>query len=281
MDEDRVSVGEELTYTLRAVSHSPVPHAGDAARRSPGSRSSRGASGPRSASRPGPIRTTVLEIRLRAVRPGPLAARAGEGGAGARHGRGGGRHRRRGGEPGRDRLGAEPAAPALLDHAAPPPPGQPAVDLLVSPDSVRVGEQVDVVTAAWFPRDLRLQLRRPPTLAAAGDRRRMELSPDDADRHRRDAQHPGPLVRPVRLAPGRVPAGAGHRRRPAGDAQVQHAGRAAVLQPGGAVRAVESRRHAGRAPAARPPAGPPGSPARSASGLTLERHVDPADRQRG
>ena len=31
-------------------------------------------------------------------------------------------------------------------------------------DTVRVGEQVDVATAAWFPRDLRLQLRRPPTL---------------------------------------------------------------------------------------------------------------------
>jgi tetratricopeptide (TPR) repeat protein len=38
------------------------------------------------------------------------------------------------------------------------------VHLLVSPKSVRVGEQVDVVTAAWFPRELRLQLRRPPTL---------------------------------------------------------------------------------------------------------------------
>jgi len=38
------------------------------------------------------------------------------------------------------------------------------VDLIVSADSVRQGEQVDVVTAAWFPRDLRLQLRRPPTL---------------------------------------------------------------------------------------------------------------------
>jgi len=38
------------------------------------------------------------------------------------------------------------------------------VALIVSADSVRVGEQVDVVTAAWFPRDLRLQLRRPPTL---------------------------------------------------------------------------------------------------------------------
>jgi hypothetical protein len=46
----------------------------------------------------------------------------------------------------------------------PPAPGQAAVDLIVSADSVTVGEQVDVVTTAWFPRDLRLQLRRPPTL---------------------------------------------------------------------------------------------------------------------
>ena len=112
----------------------------------------------------GPTRTTVLEVRLRAVRPGHWQigpARAAQG---------------------RDTVEAAPvvvdvaanrAATAstlsprlrrLLDLAAPPPPGQPAVDLLVSTDSVRVGEQVDVVTAAWFPRDLRLQLRRPPTL---------------------------------------------------------------------------------------------------------------------
>jgi hypothetical protein len=52
----------------------------------------------------------------------------------------------------------------LLDRATPPDPGEASVDLLVSSDTARVGEQVDVVTAAWFPRDLRLQLRRPPTL---------------------------------------------------------------------------------------------------------------------
>jgi tetratricopeptide (TPR) repeat protein len=112
----------------------------------------------------GPIRTTVLEIRLRAVRPGhwqigPATA-----------------------VQGRDTVEAGPvvvdvaasrAATAstlsprlrkLLGRAAPPPAEQPAVDLLVSTDTVRLGEQVDVVTAAWFPRDLRLQLRRPPTL---------------------------------------------------------------------------------------------------------------------
>jgi hypothetical protein len=57
-----------------------------------------------------------------------------------------------------------PRLRALLERAPPPPRGKAAVALLVSADTVSVGEQVDVVTAAWFPRDLRLQLRRPPTL---------------------------------------------------------------------------------------------------------------------
>jgi hypothetical protein len=163
VDEDRVSVGEELTYTLRAVSHSPVPlqvtlapfNGLEIVARSERTEVGFGA---------GPTRTTVLEIRLRAVRPGHWQigpARAVQG---------------------RDTVEAEPvvvdvaanrAATAstlsprlrrLLELAPPPPLGQPAVDLLVSTDTVRVGEQVDVVTAAWFPRDLRLQLRRPPTL---------------------------------------------------------------------------------------------------------------------
>ena len=69
MDEDRVSVGEELTYTLRAVSHSPVPMQVTLApftgleivARSERTEVGFGA---------GPTRTTVLEVRLRAVRPG-------------------------------------------------------------------------------------------------------------------------------------------------------------------------------------------------------------------
>lgn len=163
VDEDRLSVGEELTYTLRAVSHSPVPMQVTLAAftglevvaRSERTEVGFGA---------GPIRTTVLEVRLRAVRPGHWQigpARAVQG---------------------QDTVEAEPvvvdvaanrAATAsalgprlrqLLERAPAPPAGEPAVDLLVSTDTVRVGEQVDVVTAAWFPRDLRLQLRRPPTL---------------------------------------------------------------------------------------------------------------------
>jgi hypothetical protein len=163
VDEERVSVGEDLLYTLRAVSHSPLPMQVSVApftgleivSRSERSEVSLGAD---------PTRTTVLEVRLRAVRPGRWQlgpARAIQG---------------------RDTVEApavvvdvtasraatastlSPRLRRLLDQARPPRAGEAAVDLIVSADSVRVGEQVDVVTAAWFPRDLRLQLRRPPTL---------------------------------------------------------------------------------------------------------------------
>jgi hypothetical protein len=162
-DVDGGSGGVALTFTRRGVSHSPVPmqvtlaplNGLEVVARSERTEVGFGA---------GPMRTTVLEIRLRAVRPGHWQigpARAVQGGdtveAGAVV----------------VDVAANRAAIAstlsprlrrLLEQAAPPPGGQPGVDLLVSTDSVRVGEQVDVVTAAWFPRDLRLQLRRPPTL---------------------------------------------------------------------------------------------------------------------
>ncbi len=163
VDEDRVSVGEDLRYTLRAVSHSALPmhvtvapfNGLEIVSRSERSEVSRG---------PSPMRTTVLEVRLRALRPGRWQlgpARAVQG---------------------RDTVEASalvvdvvasrsatasslsPRLKRLLERTRPPASGRAAVDLIVSADSVRVGEQVDVVTAAWFPRDLRLQLRRPPTL---------------------------------------------------------------------------------------------------------------------
>jgi len=55
----------------------------------------------------------------------------------------------------------------ILERApSPPAAGRVALTLILSSDTVLLGEQVDVLTAAWFPRDLRLQLRRPPTLEA-------------------------------------------------------------------------------------------------------------------
>ena len=164
VDEDRVSVGEELYYTLRAVSHSPVPMHVTVTPFNGLEIVARSERTEVSSTAGDPTRTTVLEVRLRAVRPGRWQigpARAIQG---------------------RDTVEAaavvvdvmanraatastlSPRLKRLLDQARPPSAGQAAVDLIVSADSVRVGEQVDVVTAAWFPRDLRLQLRRPPTL---------------------------------------------------------------------------------------------------------------------
>ena len=58
-----------------------------------------------------------------------------------------------------------PRVQRLLAQSRPPRSGQAAsVSILLSATSPYVGEQVDVVTAAWFPRELRLQLRRPPTV---------------------------------------------------------------------------------------------------------------------
>jgi cytochrome c-type biogenesis protein CcmH/NrfG len=163
VDRDRLSVGEEVVYTVRASSHSSEPmdlsmtpvNGFEIVSRS--ERTEVSFSG-------GPTRTTVLEMRLRAVRAGrwPIGpVRAVQGRVIARAAA----------------LVVEvepsPAAAAtalnprlrkLLEQTPLPPRGKAAVALVVSTDTANVGEQVDVVTAAWFPRDLRLQLRRPPTL---------------------------------------------------------------------------------------------------------------------
>ncbi|HEX7337200.1 MAG TPA: BatD family protein [Gemmatimonadales bacterium] len=163
LDQDRISVGEEVVYTVRATSRSQEPmnlwiapvNGFEIVSRS--ERTEVSFTG-------GPIRTTTLEVRLRALRPGRWQigpARV---------------------EQGREVIEADPLVidvdpsaaiaattlnprlRALLDRTPPPPRGKAAVALVVSGETVTVGEQVDVVTAAWFPRDLRLQLRRPPTL---------------------------------------------------------------------------------------------------------------------
>jgi hypothetical protein len=58
-----------------------------------------------------------------------------------------------------------PRVQRLLAQSRPTRSGQDAsVSILLSSTNPYAGEQVDVVTAAWFPRELRLQLRRPPTV---------------------------------------------------------------------------------------------------------------------
>lgn len=60
-----------------------------------------------------------------------------------------------------------PRARAMLDRfALPSTPGAVSIAVRFSTDTAWVGQQVELVTAAWFPRELRDRLRRPPTLRA-------------------------------------------------------------------------------------------------------------------
>jgi len=110
-----------------------------------------------------PVRTTSRELQLRATKVGTLLI----GAVHARQGRvlvatdpivvtvdSGAA----GGPP-----ALTPLARALVD-AAPPPErtDRVALTLVVPTDTVLAGEQLDVVAAAWFPRELRNRLHRPP-----------------------------------------------------------------------------------------------------------------------
>lgn len=164
LDRSRLSVGEDLTLTVTATGTTADP-----IRISLPSldgfqilaRSERTEVSVRDSM----TRTTTLELDLSALRSGTFRLgpfEAEQGGGRARTGyvtivvEGGA-----GGGAG----GISPRLRAILRKALPPRrPGEPALTLLVSDTSIFVGEQVDVVTAAWFPRDLRSRLRRPPTL---------------------------------------------------------------------------------------------------------------------
>ncbi len=116
----------------------------------------------------GPVRTTTRELELRAQRPGALvigpvrveqngrrvataalmvtvdSARAGLATA------------------------VSPIARRLIEGATPPAAGDPgehvALTVLLPGDTVLVGQQLDVIAVAWFPRELRARLRRAPIL---------------------------------------------------------------------------------------------------------------------
>jgi len=59
-----------------------------------------------------------------------------------------------------------PRLQAMLDTLEPPVAAEGVlVEVLPVPSAVTLGEQLDLVTLAWFPREVRTQLRTPPTLA--------------------------------------------------------------------------------------------------------------------
>lgn len=167
VDKERARLDEEILVTVRAESGQTDPIAITI----PAMDGFElvGRSERREVSQVGPVaRTSVLELRLRATRVGSWVvgpARATQGGKTAEA------------PPvtivvtGQQQSAASqtptlnPRVRELLARAPPPPPGDRAsLTILTSRDNVVLGEQVDVVTAAWFPRELRLQLRRPPTL---------------------------------------------------------------------------------------------------------------------
>jgi tetratricopeptide (TPR) repeat protein len=58
-----------------------------------------------------------------------------------------------------------PRVRTLVNAASPPlNSSDVVVQVLAVPDSVPLGRQLDLVTLAWFPREIRTQLRTPPTL---------------------------------------------------------------------------------------------------------------------
>ncbi|HYS21656.1 MAG TPA: BatD family protein, partial [Gemmatimonadales bacterium] len=172
VDRARLRVGEELMLTVQARSRSAEPLAltlpplvgftivGSSERTEV---SIAGAAGP--------LRTTSRQLVLRAARAGtvtigPVRVRQGRAviatnpitividsaTAGAE-------------------VGLSPLAHALLVAAAPPRRNdQVALTVIVPAETVLVGQQLDIVVGAWFPRELRARLRRPPivTLTTPG-----------------------------------------------------------------------------------------------------------------
>ncbi|HXI33832.1 MAG TPA: BatD family protein [Gemmatimonadales bacterium] len=166
VDRTRVAMGEELTLTVRARSRSSVPVQFQLPTLDGFSvLASHDVTDVAVSGAAGPLRTTTRELRLRADHAGTLVI---------------GRIRARQGtlEMSTDPIGVtvdsgapgvlaglSPIARALLD-AAPPPrdPDRVSLSIVVPSDTVTVGEQVDVVAAAWFPRELRARLTAPPVL---------------------------------------------------------------------------------------------------------------------
>jgi hypothetical protein len=168
VDRTHLRAGEELTLTIRARSRATdpveimVPSLNGFAvvgTRDMTEVSFNGASGS--------IRTTVRELQLRAQQPGalligPVRARQGVSIVAT--------------DPilvtvdsAADRTAStlSPLARSLLESTPPPVSRRAdrvALTMLVPSDTVYAGEQVDLITAAWIPRDLRQRMRRPPLL---------------------------------------------------------------------------------------------------------------------
>ncbi len=156
VDRTRLAVGEEVMLTVRARTRSAAqleillpPLAGFAIV------GSRDLTEVAMSGTGGPVRTTTRELQLRAeqagaVLIGPVRVRQGESTVAT--------------EPILITV-LSPLVRALLESAQPPRRADDVVLTVIVPDdTVLVGQQVDLIAAAWVPRDLRERMRRPPLL---------------------------------------------------------------------------------------------------------------------
>ncbi len=167
VDRDRVASGDVILYTIRVASDLPdpiridVPALGGFELEARAERSEVSAED-------GGGRTTTVELRLRATQPGewrlgPVQVRQG-----AAYARGESVLVTIEGGPPPPVTASLNARLARLLQRAPPPGvlGPAAITVMVSDSVVVVGQQLDIVTIAWFERELRQQLRRAPTVEA-------------------------------------------------------------------------------------------------------------------
>jgi len=165
LDRDDVALGEEVVLTVRTLSTSALPidlRLGSTNGFVVVSRTEGTSVNPDAAV----SRTKTVQLRLRAIRAGewvfgPFQARQGDTIAEVAS------IHVKVTDAGSAAVAAQvnPRMRRLLDQARPPSrPGEVGLSLLLSSETAMVGEQVDIITAAWFPRDLRLRLRRAPTL---------------------------------------------------------------------------------------------------------------------
>ncbi|MGH7585784.1 MAG: BatD family protein [Gemmatimonadales bacterium] len=165
LDREELEVGEEAELLLEFTSPSEESAEFDLPPLPPGLQILGRAERTSVTFAPAVSRTSTLVLTLRAVRAGqwtwgPFEARQGSRFASAPpveiEVTGGGAAQS---------VRVNPIVRDLLVRAPPPARrGEVALTLVLSDRRAVVGEQVDLVTAAWFPRDLRLKLRRPPTL---------------------------------------------------------------------------------------------------------------------
>ena len=164
-DKGRAVVGEEVVFTLHAVGHSTAPFRADLPALDGFALLERKEHVDIVYGQKQLTRQYTLELRLRAEQVGTWSI----GPIRVEHGDASGFSpaetvsvsNATGGAP----SGLDPDLLALVPRVPPPRAGGPSVFTVASADVMYAGDQVDVLTAAWLPRGLRMRLRQPPTLS--------------------------------------------------------------------------------------------------------------------